>query len=212
MESLCLQYPGFLHTVLEAIHHPEEGTTWGVAVDTFGALGSLAPGRKALGTSGPRLEEALKQLGRLIREGRSEVRVRAMHTLNTILSCPDDSQEIRRWLNVALPRPVAILLSIARQPFSDLHMEALQVIFTLTRSQWGQQEMKVVPGFIEYLLDRRTEMERPGMELKYAIVHALVSSNTAELEFGSTVFFKLCKYDREGPFFAGETVVAFQEA
>ena len=198
--------------MLEAVHHPEEGNTWGVAVDTFGVLGSRVAGRKALGTSWSLLEEALKQLGRLIREGRSEVRVRSLHTLNTILSCPHDDQETRRWLNLSLPRPVATLLSIARQPFSDLHMESLGIIFTLAQSQWGQQEMKVVPGLIEYLLDRRTEMERPGKEMKYDIVHALASSSTAEQEFGSSVLVKLRKYDREGAFFAGETVVAFQES
>lgn len=212
VESMCLQYPGFLHTLLEAIHHPEQDTTWGIAVDTFGVLGSFLPGRKALKMSGSQLDEALKLLGRLIREGRSEVRVRSMHTLNTILSCPDDDQETRVWLNVVLLHPGVTLLSIARQPFPDLHMEALGVVLTMVQKQWGQQEMKVVPGFVEYLLDRRTETERLGKQLKYDILHALVSSGTAEKEFGSSVFVKFRKYDREGPFFAGETMVAFEES
>lgn len=100
-------------------------------------------------------------------------------------------------------------MSIARQPFADLRHAALKVILSLAPYEWGQREMMAHGGFLEYLLDRHTEADKEGKELKYEIVHVMVESVCAEEVYGNVDFLKLRKFNREGPFYyTSDTTVA----
>lgn len=68
-----------------------------------------------------------------------------------------------------------------------------------------------VLGFLEYLLDRRTETEKEGRELKYEIVKNLSVSNTSEENLGLSYYDKILQYTKEGPFYQESEVAVTYE-
>lgn len=215
MAAVCTQYPEFMQMVLGAVHSPDDNL-WGIAVDTFGALGSTEAGRKALATCDSQTREALKRLGNYIASGETRLRTRTLGAVAMLLSCKEENcsweaSKSREWFDSLHPQIFPTLMAITRQPFVDLRTAGLKLLLSLAPWEWGQREMHNHPGFLEYLLDRHTEPDKIGRELKYDIVHALVVSGTAESVFGSVSFLKLRQYDREGPFFfTADTTVALE--
>ena len=57
-------------------------------------------------------------------------------------------------------------------------------------------------GFLEYLLDRQTESEKEGKELKYDILKTLAQSETSAEVFGKDCYEQICDYVTEGPFYS----------
>ena len=56
------------------------------------------------------------------------------------------------------------------------------------------------------MLDRQTELEKEGKELKYDILKKL-SLNKASIEiFGKSYYEQICKYVIEGPFYSEQQI------
>lgn len=206
--ALCSEYPEFLRAILAAVPSPHEETVWGVAADTFGAVGSTLAGRKALAGCEAQVRASLETLGAVIAGSQSQLRIRALGVVAMLMACPEEAGgggggalENRRWFGLLHDRTFSTLMQVVKQPFVDLRAAGLRVLLTVAQWEWGQREMNGHPGFLEYLLDRRTEPDRVGKELKYSVIHTLVASDTAEGVFGAQAFLKLRRYDREGPFF-----------
>ena len=190
--------------MLAAVSSVHEDTIWGVAADTFGAVGSTVAGRKALVGLEDQVQTALKTLGAVIAGSQAQLRIRALGVVTMLMSCEEDEGSVSKgheWFNLLHGKSFSTLMLVVRQPFEDLRTGALRVLLTIAKWEWGQREMHGHPGFLEYLLDRRTEPDRIGKELKYDVVHTLVTSTTAEGVFGSPAFLKLRQYAQEGPFF-----------
>ena len=66
-------------------------------------------------------------------------------------------------------------------------------------------------GFLEYLLDRSTETEKEGRELKFNIVRNLSISHTASENLGTGFYNKILAYAKEGPFYAESHVAVTYE-
>ena len=135
-----------------------------------------------------------------------------------LLSCPEghgqkwEESTSLQWFNMMHPKLLAVLMSIVKQPFQDLRLAGLHVFLTMSAFEWGQRQFQQHAGFLEYLLDRSTEPDKEGKEIKYEIVHRLVASGSvAEKVFGNVDLLKLRKYEREGPFYsAADTTVALE--
>lgn len=68
-------------------------------------------------------------------------------------------------------------------------------------------------GFLEYLLDRKTETDKTGKELKYEFIAELVHSPFSKEVFDKPIHLRLREYEREGPFYVqAEAAVAFEGA
>jgi Proteasome non-ATPase 26S subunit. len=61
------------------------------------------------------------------------------------------------------------------------------------------------------LLDRRTETEKEGRELKYDIIKCLSISNTAHENIGLGFHEKITKYAKQGPFYSESEVAVTYE-
>jgi 26S proteasome non-ATPase regulatory subunit 5 len=136
-----------------------------------------------------------------------------------LLSCPEEGRGRKweestslQWFNTLHPKLLTVLMSMAKQPFQDLRLAGLRVLLTMSSFEWGQRQFQEHAGFLEYLLDRSTEHDKEGRELKYEIVHSLVGSGSiAETVFGNVDLLKLRKYDREGPFYSSaDTTIALE--
>ena len=216
--AICERYPEFLHLILEALPTPANTTVWGTALDTFGVLGSSESGRRALLNMEAETRASLKCLGEFVISGHSDVRTRTLRAVSMLLSCPEgrdrkwEESTSLQWFNTLHPKLFAVLMSIVKQPFQDLRLAGLHVLLTMSSFEWGQRLFHQHAGFLEYLLDRSTEPDKEGREMKYEIVHCLVASGSiAEAVFGNVDLLKLRKYDREGPFFsAADTTIAME--
>lgn len=190
---------------------------WGIAVDTFGVLASSLSGRTLLLSAQDTTERVLSKLGELIAVSPSEIRCRSLRAVKMMVSCKEDCDwELsisKQWFAKIHKQLFQLLLSIVRQPFADLRLAGLMVFVELAVQEWGQREMQACPGFLEYLLDRSSEPDKEGKELKYEIVRMLVRSEHAEQLWGNVDLLKMKMYDREGPYhYPGDTTVAIEGA
>ena len=217
--AICERYPDFLRLILESLPNPANTTLWGTALDTFGVLGSSDSGRRALqNIEAELLGASLKCLGEFIVNGHSDIRTRTLRAVSMLLSCPEgcdrkwEESTSLQWFNALRPKLFTVLMSIAKQPFQDLRLAGLRILLTMSAFEWGQRQFQQHAGFLEYLLDRSTEHNKEGREMKYEIVHSLVASGSiAEAVFGNVDLLKLRKYDREGPFYsAADTTIAME--
>jgi len=68
-------------------------------------------------------------------------------------------------------------------------------------------------GFLEYLLDRKTETDKAGKEMKYELISELVRSPFSKEVFDKPFHLRLREYEREGPFYVqAQAAVAFEGA
>lgn len=209
---LCQQYPNFLEKVLKACHVPTEDTVWSVATDIVGTLGSTKEGREALKLYPKETNMVVKKLIRFVTESWTEVRVQSLEVLAQIFSCLEDWDTSQEWYGAGSPPLIQTLAKVVKQPFTDLRTSGLKTLVGISYWEWGQKEMLSCPGFVEYLLDRRTETDRVGKELKYSLVCSLANSPTAESVFGPEISTKFQQYQREGPFYVvQEQSVAVEE-
>jgi 26S proteasome non-ATPase regulatory subunit 5 len=214
---LYKEYPQFLHVTLEAVLSPDDDTVWGVAVDTFGMLVSTPSGRTLLISKQGITDQVLRKLGELIAVSSSDIRCRCLRVVKMMLSCEEDCKEevstTQQWFGKIHHHLLQLLLSIVRQPFADLRVAGLLVLMELSAQEWGQGEMHASPGCLEYLLDRNSEPDKDGKELKYEIVCRMVSSDCGERVWGKADMLKMRSYQREGPYcHTSSTSVAIEGA
>ena len=217
MAVISERYPEFLRLVVQAVPSPSNSTLWGTAVDTFGVVASSPSGRRALLNMEDDTKAALTSLGEMVVNAQPDVRVRCLRALSMLLSCREEGERWEEsvslhWFNTLHRNPFQILMSIVKQPFQDLRIAGLRVLLVMSSFEWGQRLFHSHPGFLEYLLDRTTEPDKEGKELKYEIVHSMVASGSvAEGVFGSVDLLKLKRYEREGPFYSAvDTSVALE--
>ena len=213
------KYPNFLHFILEAVLSPQEDTLWGVSVDTFGLLSSTLSGRTLLLSKRPATEKVLRKLGEFISSSSSVIKCRSLRAVTMMVSCVEDchlehEQSIsRKWFAEIHPNLLQLMLSTVKQPFADLRLAGLALIVELSTQEWGQRQLQACPGFVEYLLDRSSEPDKEGKELKYEVVHRIVGSEFGEAVWGNVDMMKMKRYDKEGPYFhTGDTALAIDGA
>lgn len=220
MKAICIQYPAFMDTVYSLMENTSNNL-WVNVVQTFGALGSTLHSRQVLLHNESKSIAALGTLGSLIASASSEIRVACMEAIALVFAYPEGYKGDTSTVVLSYEKLFAglgenftsILYSVSKQPFSDLRCAVLKVLANLVMWKWGQERIKHVPGFIEFLLDRSTEINKVAKELRYSVIHRLASSATSEIVFGALTYRKIREYDQEGPFYiAGENVVAMEEA
>ena len=208
-----------MDVVYSSIEHVGSGL-WASTVQAFGALGSTLHSRQALLHDEFKTITTLTMLGSLITTAPSEVRVTCMDAVSILFACPKGYSEdstvqssYERLYSGLGENFTSSLYSVGKQPFSDLRCAMLKVLASLVSWKWGQEKIRSVPGFIEFLLDRSTEVDKAAKELRYSVIHRLAISTTSEIVFGALTHRKIREYDQEGPFYvARENVVAMEEA
>ena len=85
--------------------------------------------------------------------------------------------------------------------------------FQFCKKKKSVRKKKSLLGFLEYLLDRKTESDKAGKEHKYEVIAELVHSPFSKEVFDKPYHLRLREYEREGPFFVkAEAAVAFEGA
>lgn len=217
--TICKQCPAFMDVVYSTMEQVDNNL-WSSAVQTFAALGSTLHSRQALLYNVSKTMKVLGKLGTLIAESPSEVRIIGMDAVSTLIACPEGG--VRDAVLVSSYETfysslgedfASTLYSVGKQPFSDLRCAMLKLLASVVTWKWGQERIKKVPGFIEFLLDRSTEVDKEAKELRYDAIHTMASSDTAEVVLGALTYRRIKEYDLEGPFHVqSENIVAMEEA
>ena len=69
----------------------------------------------------------------------------------------------------------------------------------------------ICSGLPEYLLDRNTESEKKGWEMKYDIIRTISQSSTCLQNFGDDLYLKFGAYVKQGVFYSESHVAVTYE-
>ncbi|RWS10204.1 26S proteasome non-ATPase regulatory subunit 5-like protein [Dinothrombium tinctorium] len=189
------------------------------AIETIGIIGETVEGKQMFANYVSEFNQiCLQTFGRLISCSSTNVKSRVLTTIAQLLSVneSDPNGEMatitETWFKALLPHPAEKILSLAKQPFQEIRLPALNVIKVMATHLWGQKQLAAVTGFVDYLMDRSTEREKAGKEAKYDIVVEIVQSPFGTFAFNRESLSRMKRYYHEGPFFVStETAVAIEE-
>lgn len=141
----------------------------------------------------------------------TELKIRALKTIENLLQVEDvagkASSFARKWFRLMGDNFIEKIVSYAKNPFGEIRIGGLGVLFALASQQWGQEVIQQVPGLIEFLLDRNVETIKECKEIKYEIVKLLSESSI----FDPATLLRLKAFVKEGPFYVrGITEVAIE--
>ncbi|XP_072908898.1 26S proteasome non-ATPase regulatory subunit 5 [Hemitrygon akajei] len=215
-QQICERYPVFIKKVFEMIEG-QEPTMIGVSLDTIGILGSCIEGKQVLNKTGSAFQEVLRRLGSISCSASTDMRIRCLDTIASLLSLPIDQQTedilgmTESWFHALHSHPMETFRSLSSQPFPDIHIGALKVFTAIASQPWGQRLMIGTPGFVEYIIDRSTEADKNSKDAKFELVKALVDSKTIAEIFGNQHYLQLRAYLQEGPYFVKATAAVAVE-
>lgn len=211
------QYPVFLQIVISFLTAADPSLKL-IAIETVGAVSHSEAGLRVLFDDQSRIQEVMKILCTNISSSQADVKARSLETLalifhSTEVPSEDLSVLTRSLFSAMTSNPFQELMEISKQPFQDVHCAVLKVLRSLAKYRWAQENMTTCPGFLEYLLDRKTETDKTGKELKYEFIAELVHSPFSKEVFDKPIHLRLREYEREGPFYVrAEAAVAFEGA
>lgn len=107
----------------------------------------------------------------------------------------------------------AMQLLVSGKAFEALRDQIFRFFESLAQFEWGRREMLCSPGFVEFLLDRTSEINQKGLKWKFSIIEKLVAHpKDVEVFVGNQLLIKMQVYLREGVFFKqAEAAVAIAD-
>ncbi|CAF0896289.1 unnamed protein product [Rotaria sordida] len=190
-----------------------------IGLDTIGFIGKTLNGKEYI-LSNIKFSDFIGKLVQMIHSSQSDIRIRCLICLADLFHISKyNSSSSNAWtLTEQIYRLcnrgfsiLPIIIQIAKQPFIDLRLAAYRCLFELTRSPWALHAMNAEPGFIEFLLNRSTEKDKEGKEVKFSIIQSICENGEeAKLAIGNVNYLKFRRYINEGIFYVEpEANVAF---
>lgn len=215
-KEVCSSNKTFVNSVFEGLSS-RDLTQKSISVQTVGFIGESVEGKMALDKLGNTMIHGVKLIGTMVREAPSELRIKALDTVCSItkLQIAEQTDELQKltekWFNLLSNNSFETLMSLVRQPFTDLRCSAHCVLQSLALQPWGQTLMNNYPGFTEFLLDRSTEKTKETKESKFTVIRTIAESPTAVDVFGQPYIVQVKAMALQGPFFVQtQSEVAFE--
>ena len=208
-------YKPILVQIFRGVHTSNDPTLSCLCAETVAFICSKGDGLKVLyGTEPDAIKETMTSMTQVVTNPGEDDYSRE-HMLQSLTSMFDhDVQDVelsqiceKLYSYLSATSPMAYIFKLAQLPFAEIRHGSFKLLGHVSKHSWVQQDMVLCPGFLEYLLDRKTETEKEGHELKFLIIQNLARSVTALDNFGPEYFEKLEKYCTEGAFY-GESYVA----
>jgi len=209
--EMLAEYPAFTDTVFHLIQDSDLPLQI-VAIETVSYISTGNQGKRTLANlPGNPMDVVMKKIGSLINNSNSEVRLKVLHAVAEMIYIPVNQSEddelpaiVEKWLTMINPKPIQFIMNLMKQPFNELRLELLTVLFNLSSQLWAQKHMSFQPGFIEFLLDRGAEPNKECTECKFKIVERLVESNK-DNKFGiiwaPSIITQMKEHSQQGPWF-----------
>jgi 26S proteasome non-ATPase regulatory subunit 5 len=215
--NILNEYPIVLNKLLSLLDESDPNLIF-CSIDAFAIIASRNSGKKILERHPVLVKNYLEKIGFLLRSGNTDFKTRALASLSKVLQITESDPTgeatalTESWFRQLFSdRAMSLLLSLCKEPFQEIKLEAFECVRVLATHIWGHKELAAFPGFLDYILNRSTEFTKEGKESKYNIVRELVSSPFIGLSFAPEAVQRLRKFYSEGPYFVtSETAVAFE--
>lgn len=210
------RYPMFFDFIFNCIISNDHSLT-AISLDTIGTIGLSNDGLRVLFQTESR-HNILAKIGSCLQSSEEQLKTHCLDCLASLFTHDNTSDKnildlIHILYSKLAANPLDLLFTVLKQPFHDVRRSSFRTFHSLVGYQWMLEDMKNIPGFVEYLLDRRTENEKECQELKYEVVKKMSISPYITSVFDKPSVLKLKQFVREGPFYAGSDVsVAMEEA
>jgi len=211
------KYPVLL-TALVNMVQAEDYTAQCIAFETIGYIGVSLEGKTALVEMGNKMVECIDKLELLIRNSPTEVKIRAMNALASLIKLDKENQTTellsltQAWY-MRVPSTIDLLINIVKQPFLDLRLAAYQLLRVMADQPWGRAVIMKQPGFCEFLMDRSGEGDKTGREEKFKIVQIVTESREAKEVLGPDMDMHMKLFVKQGPHYVQvQSQVAYEEA
>jgi len=200
---IMTKYPALLSALVNMVQS-EDFTFQSIAFETIGYIGVSLEGKTALIEMGNKVVECIEKLEVLIKNSPTEVKIRAMNALASLIKLDKENQSAemvsltQAWY-MRVPSTMTLVSSIVKQPFLDLRLAAYQLLKVMVGQPWGREVVMRQAGFCEFLLDRSGERDKMGREDKFNVVEAIVESREAKEILGPEMDMQMRQFVKEGP-------------
>lgn len=151
------------------------------------------------------MHETLNDIGKSIHNLPTPLKVRALNCLETLFFCDASdatnnqiSSITEQWFtSLTGNNQLTFVQDFCRNPFPEIKTAALGLLRSICNYVWGQRALSNTAGFIEYLLDRRSEVDKDILHEKFNILKAIVKSR----EFDPNTSEQIRKYIDDGAFY-----------
>uniref|UniRef100_A0A5S6QRR3 26S proteasome non-ATPase regulatory subunit 5 n=1 Tax=Trichuris muris TaxID=70415 RepID=A0A5S6QRR3_TRIMR len=175
-----------------------------LAFDTIALAASNPEGKRILANEGPAMKEAMECLGRAMRSGELEMRVRHLEAVEKIFTVENPSEInefselLLQWFNDMYDhRTPQHLYSLVKEPFQSHQLVMYKILSALAMYPWFPEKIKEVKGFFEYLVSR-TWVSPETQHAKFELIQRLASNSEVKNVFTPAQQLKLTEYIRQG--------------
>lgn len=152
-----------------------------------------------------RLHETLNDIGKSIHNLPTALKVRALNCLEALFQCdPTDSSNnqinsiTEQWFqSLTGSNQLSFVQEFCRNPFPEIKIAALGLLRAICGYTWGHRALSNAAGFIEYLLDRKSEFDKEILHEKYNILNLVANSG----EFDENTARQINQYVKDGAFY-----------
>lgn len=170
-EEIIRTYPSVIDRIFNNLES-ENVTIIGVSLDTLGNIAATDKGKFALETSSGmymtvkhlpeenttylynvlvhKVGRVLPILATLLGSLPTELKIRALKTLESLLNVQDITSKAStitfKWFRLLGENFIEKIVSYAKNPFGEIRLAGLGVLFALASQQWGQEAIQQVPG------------------------------------------------------------------
>lgn len=154
------------------------------------------------------MKQAYQRIGAMCASGSEDfaVKCRVVDAVGQVFSHDGSDVEISMMCEKVYrnlrEHPMKLLFELLQHPFPELKASAYRLLCGVLKYSWAEQDVALSPGFCEYLLDRSTETEKEGRELKHEAVQLLANSATSADNLGVDAQRKFAEFARQGPFYS----------
>jgi len=202
---IMTKYPVVLSALVNMVQS-DDFTSQSIAFETIGYIGVSLEGKTALVEMGNKMLECIEKLELLIKDSPTEVKIRAMNALASLIKLDKENQNVEMlsltesWFR-RVPSTMSLITSIVKQPFLDLRLAVYQLLIVMAGQPWGRGMVMRQPGFCEFLMDRSGERDKRGREERFRVLEAIVESREAKEILGPEMDLQMKQFLKEGPHF-----------
>ena len=189
------------------------------SIESIGLIGRLGKGKSILNSNPKFVEHCLPRFGQLL-DSTNEYKVELLNCLSSLFdlndldATVDISNLLDDWYSRLMndrKKTTQTIFVLCKQVFPEIHINTLNLIRILCKHQWGLNEFAQLNTFVDYVLNRNTEVDYKGKEAKFKLVTELATSPFASRSLGGINHAKIRKIRDQGAFYVEQDVTVAVE-
>ena len=185
-----------------------------IAVENIAHVASTCSGKQLMQSfHKAEVHRVLKDVGERIHNAPVEIRDRLLCATTIFFKSSDSSQDrvendevteiLQVWYSTLFPcKSIAPIFRLLKLPFSDFRPYVYRLLLELGKSTWGLKLIASSEPLLEFIINRNSESNKEGKELKFELIKQLLAQKevVSEVCLDATII-KLQEYRGQGPFY-----------